>query len=361
MKIKYIGLFFMALMLMGFSARLSAKKDSIEYKRVRVTGMPTVGYNNSFGLQLGALGMMMFDIKRADTISPTSSLIGMGFYTTNNTWFGLLGQRLYWAEDNWRAAWAFGYGNINFQFYAEGLPGTGNGFIDYTTSTRFVYAELTPRVYKRLYIGLGYMRNRMSTTFYLDDIIGVNPDSLKTVSGFGIPLSWDSRDNTFNPSSGLHINMKTLFYKKWVGSDLNYSSLNFDANYYWPINNHAVLASRITVYTGLGEVPFEGLRTVGRDDIRGYSKGEYRGDQIYTIQTEYRHTFSNHFGFVAFLGFAAANNSLSEDTESWSGLLPGLGAGIRYMAIKDKKINLGIDAAVGKGDWGLYFRIGEAF
>jgi len=46
---------------------------------------------------------------------------------------------------------------------------------------------------------------------------------------------------------------------------------------------------------------------------------------------------------------------------SFSGLLPGAGAGIRFMAIESEKINIGIDVAVGKDDWGLYFRIGEAF
>ncbi len=53
-------------------------------------------------------------------------------------------------------------------------------------------------------------------------------------------------------------------------------------------------------------------------------------------------------------------NDLSED-DNWSGLLPGGGAGLRYLAIKEHNINLGIDIAVGKGDWGIYFRIGEAF
>lgn len=347
--------------LLFISTLCYAQNDSTSTKNIKVTGIPTLGYNNSFGLQLGALGMMMFDIKRADTVSPTSSLIGMGFYTSNNTWFTVLAQRLYWAEDDWRAVWALGMGNINFQFYAEGIPGTGGSFIDYTTVSRFLYLQITPRIYKRLYLGLNYMLNRMNTTFYLDDYIGVNPDSLKTISGLGIPVSWDSRDNVYNASKGLNLNLRTLFYQKWLGSDLDFNTLTFDANYYVPVSERGVIASRATIYTGLGEVPFEGLRTVGRDDIRGYSQGKYRGDQIYTIQTEYRHSFPNRFGFVAFAGLAGAQNSLNVDGDSWSGILPGIGAGIRFLAIKDKKINLGIDAAIGKGDWGFYFRIGEAF
>ncbi|MCI9846044.1 hypothetical protein [Flavobacterium pectinovorum] len=33
----------------------------------------------------------------------------------------------------------------------------------------------------------------------------------------------------------------------------------------------------------------------------------------------------------------------------------------RYKALKTEKFNVGLDAAVGKGDWGIYFHIGEAF
>jgi hypothetical protein len=47
--------------------------------------------------------------------------------------------------------------------------------------------------------------------------------------------------------------------------------------------------------------------------------------------------------------------------DNYSGLLPSAGAGIRFKAIPSRNINIGIDAAIGKEDWGIYFRIGEAF
>ena len=42
-------------------------------------------------------------------------------------------------------------------------------------------------------------------------------------------------------------------------------------------------------------------------------------------------------------------------------LLPAVGAGFRFTAFPDNHMNVGLDAAVGDGDWGIYFRIGEAF
>ena len=42
-------------------------------------------------------------------------------------------------------------------------------------------------------------------------------------------------------------------------------------------------------------------------------------------------------------------------------LLPGGGVGIRFTAFADNNMNVGLDVAAGRGDWGMYFRIGEAF
>jgi hypothetical protein len=62
---------------------------------------------------------------------------------------------------------------------------------------------------------------------------------------------------------------------------------------------------------------------------------------------------------VSFGGVATAINTSSD--LQFSNMLPAVGAGIRFLAIPSSKINIGIDVAVGKEDWGLYIRIGEAF
>ena len=62
---------------------------------------------------------------------------------------------------------------------------------------------------------------------------------------------------------------------------------------------------------------------------------------------------------VAFGGVAVATDDFQGT--NYSGLLPAIGVGVRFKAIKSKNINIGIDVAKGVNDWGLYFRIGEAF
>lgn len=340
---------------------LVAQSDSTKDKKVQLAAIPTIGYNNSFGFQLGAMAILMFDVNKQDTISPASSVVGMGFYTTNHTYFGVLAQRLFFNEDNWRIIAAFGQGNINFQFYAGDFPNIGGIYVDYTTVSTFGYVEVNRRVYDRLYSGLNFMTNKLNTEFYLEDILGGNPDSLKVLNGLGIPITWDSKDDVYNAYNGLEVKLKTVFNNKALGSDLDFNTFSLEANYYTEIGTKAVLASRATFYTGLGEVPFEGLRAIGRNDIRGYSNGKYRGDNVYTLQTEYRYNLPKRFGLVAFAGIAAAYNSLNDSEDKWSGLLPGIGIGGRFMLIEERRLNMGIDVALGKEDWGLYFRLGEAF
>ena len=62
---------------------------------------------------------------------------------------------------------------------------------------------------------------------------------------------------------------------------------------------------------------------------------------------------------VGFAGIATAVEKVGDIFENE--LLPGAGVGIRYLMIPKERINIGIDVAKGKGDWGLYFRIGESF
>ncbi len=126
-----------------------------------------------------------------------------------------------------------------------------------------------------------------------------------------------------------------------------------------PDNKKHILLARLKGAIATGDVPFEGQSVVGRDDIRGYTNGKHRDDQIYALQTEYRWRVYKKWGVVAFGGVAESVEYFKD--LNFSNLLPGIGAGIRYEMLPSENINIGIDLATGKDDWGIYFRIGEAF
>ena len=145
-----------------------------------------------------------------------------------------------------------------------------------------------------------------------------------------------------------------------MGNYDNFNKYQLTYNHYFTIkNDRNILAARVKAAIASGEVPFQAQNVVGQDDIRGYTSGKYRANQIYTLQAEYRWRFCKKLGMVGFFGLASAVESVDQIPRSE--FLPGIGAGLRYMMIPSERINVGVDAAVGKDDWGIYFRIGEAF
>jgi hypothetical protein len=77
------------------------------------------------------------------------------------------------------------------------------------------------------------------------------------------------------------------------------------------------------------------------------------------VQGEYRWNFYNKMSAVGFGGVASVFNGINSEFDGK--LLPAVGVGFRYVVFEENHMNVGLDAAVGDGDWGIYFRIGEAF
>ena len=184
-------------------------------------------------------------------------------------------------------------------------------------------------------------------------------DEVKNLSNMGFVVSHDTRDFIYNPHTGDYLNFKTGFFREAWGSGYKYSNFDVDYTKFFPISDGQTVAARATALIATGDVPFEGQNVVGREDIRGYTDGKHRANQVYDIQGEYRWNFYKRWGMVAFAGVAVAVDKPSEIT--FKGLLPGVGAGIRFMAVPSEKINIGIDIAKGIEDYGIYFRIGKVF
>lgn len=338
-------------------------------KKVRKIIIPTIKYNNSFKAIFGFIATGLYALNRSDSISPPSSSTLMGNYSTNDTWFGVQANKFYFKEDTYRSRAAIGLGSINFQTYAEfgdliegippgilplPLPEEG-GFIDYNTKFQFVFIDFKARVYKKLYLGINLIYSHSTTDFDAALI----PDEEVNLFGFGVATEYDTRDNQFMPGTGFNGRFNTMTFLEGLGSSSDYSNINLEYNHYFPQGDRNTILLRFFGQAAMGQVPFSGKNVVGRDDLRGYSNGKYRANQVYDIQSEYRHWFAKRWGYVAFGGVATAINDASDF--SFDNLLPAVGGGIRFLAIPSSRISVGMDLAVGKDDWGVYFRIGEAF
>lgn len=322
--------------------------------KYKIVPLPYFNYNRSIGASFGGLPMVMFNPVARDTISPSSIGGLLGMYSTNKTWFVVGFARLHFAEDDWRVTGAGGFGSVNFQFY---LDNPINIWVPYNTRAGFGFVELQRRVFGRIYGGVSYVHTRFRNTTELA------PDTTvtTTLNGIGLSAAWDVRSNVYYPRSGFLSNVKYFTYPEAFGNAVGSNTVDIDHNHYWPVRkNTDVIAARAFVGVGIGDLSFNQQYIIGRrSDIRGYTQGAHRGNYIATIQGEYRWNFWGRWGAVGFAGLATVFEGLNEADNGR--IFPGVGTGIRFTAFAENHMNVGMDFAVGDGDWGLYFRVGEAF
>ncbi|MCX7547412.1 BamA/TamA family outer membrane protein [Xanthomarina sp. F1114] len=328
--------------------------DTLKQKKVDFSLMPFLSYNRNLELMIGAIPMLMYKLDSKDAISP-KSLSGLSaVYTTNGSYFISLFNKFFYKEDSWRGKFFVLTGDNNSQFYVNDLEVPG--FYDYATKITVVSVGVQRKIIDHLYGGLTYTYAHYKTD-YEDEI---QPENITQTNAIELNVLYDTRDAFYYPMNGTKTSLRYIAFPTWFGNDANANKILSEYNKYIPMKNGKdVIAARFSGKFGLGEIAFQQQVTIGSKDIRGYSEGKYRGDGLMALQGEYRYNFNNKMGLVGFAGVATIYGSDTEDF-NWKAY-PGAGVGYRYRAFKAVKFNIGLDAAVGKDDWGIYFRIGEAF
>ncbi len=333
------------------SSSESVKKDTVagsHKKDFGVAGMPTLSFNRSRGMGFGAMGMMFFKLGHKEE-TPPSRVVLNGQYTTKKNWYTMAFSQLFLFEDFIRLSLGGGYMDSHFQTFAD-VAGYGEMEIPYSNDGVFFFVAPLFQVYPKLYIG-------PSVQYFHSDVTFEAPlDSIEHdySNALGISVVYDTKDNQYNPSKGITSSLRYSVNPTWMKNDDAFTKLYFFTNYYHRLDKTKVLASRVSANISLGDVPFSAQSYVGGKDIRGYTQGEFRGNQTYAAQSELRWNVYKRFGTVAFFGLAMTVDPASQ-------LLPGGGVGIRYNVLPKYGINAGIDGALGKDDWGVYFRMTEAF
>jgi len=350
-------LFFFSLVSAQRTSGVTSKK-----KENSIAAIPLVNYNRTQGVIVGAYISKFYKIDKKDTISPSSNIGLFGMYTGQKSYaiFGM--SKLYFANDKWRVTAAVGGTDINSQFYIEETSVSTGNFYDYATKATLALFQVQRNIFKRIYLGPTGSYIKSTTTFGIPGVSGSDSVTKSHLNNIGYIISNDTRDHVQYPTNGMFLNFKNQFYRDWVASDYEFERYLITYNQFFKLakkKDKQILAIRATINVATGDVPFEGQTVVGGDDIRGYSQAKYRNDQVYTLQSEYRWNFYKRWGMVAFAGVATAVAKLSDITDSE--LLPGVGGGIRFKMLPSERINIGIDGALGKGDYSITFRIGESF
>lgn len=183
-------------------------------------------------------------------------------------------------------------------------------------------------------------------------------------SGFGPTVQFDTRDNILYPTKGFFAQAEATFYSDIFGGDFNYTHFLIDLRKYISIKNEKnILAFQAAAnFTSGDNVPFYKLQKVGGDKrLRGIENSRlYIDKQSFWMQTEYRRDLFWRLGGVAFAGFGDVAPGLNKFNFSELKYVVGLGG--RFQAMKDEKLNIRLDAGIGRGgQYAFYLSVKEAF
>ena len=217
----------------------------------------------------------------------------------------------------------------------------------------------------KLYIGARYWYDNYRITEiepngFLDSQ-RITGQSGGVISGLGMVLNYDARDQIFFPSQGQLIQLSLFSNQKAFGSDFNFNRFTLDASQYFPVGKEKIMAINGFVDLLWGDPPFQQLALIGGPKkLRGYFEGRFRDKRLWIVQAEYRMFVYRFIGLVAFGGLGSVTDeetSFFSQKAHWA-----VGAGLRFRISKEDKINIRVDVGVNEeGKVFPYLTVGEAF
>lgn len=360
--------------LLGFflillSIKVNAQTDSTTSKKVNFSIYPVLGYQPETRFAFGVISFIVYDkaehknenYYRPSTISPYL------LYTLNNQMllaidFDLFIKNGYYLDIKPR------YYNYPDFFFGIGNDNKIEDEEQYTNEFLRLDGRFMKFINHKWSAGLRF--DIQNNTLYDFDEDGQLIDSeLPGIDGglnvcLGPTAQIDTRDNILYPSSGVFARAEIEFYSEKFGGDFNYTRFLIDLRKFVSIKSEKnILAFQAAGnFTTGNDIPFYKLQKVGGDSrLRGIENSNlYIDKQSFWMQAEYRRELFWRFGAVAFAGFGDVAPGLHKFKFDELKYVVGLGG--RIQAMKDEKLNIRLDAGIGRGgQYAFYLSVKEAF
>ncbi len=314
----------------------------------------------------GVAGTFFFKLHK-DSTTRTSSLKNVTFYTLRNQFVFASDGTIYFPNERYILHFIASYSLFPDRFWGLGNETPSENQEKYSISQYDLYPQLLRKVFSDFYLGVSYEFQNVFNFDYnkdgtsLFDIQNITGRYGGKISGAGLLVTWDSRNNAFSPSKGFYIQYYNGFYNKSIGSDFNFIIRNIDIRKYFAFKKDRVLALQLNLVSTVGDTPVRDMASIGSSSyMRGYYEGRYADRNMIAVQAEFRVPVSGRWGFTTFGGAGRVGSSLG-DVFLLKSIKPTFGVGLRYALRPKEKLNLRVDAGFGKQSQGTYINIGEAF
>jgi hypothetical protein len=281
-----------------------------------------------------------------------------GMYTINNTWgVGLFRQGTI-PKIGMRYTVGLGYADANMEFYRT-FQYLGEKKFNFKLKPIAAVVDISENLWKnKLFAGLRY-EFTYTTIHYdvpekIDTIFNVSENMITRIGALGAYLEFDSRNTIFTPDRGVRVKCSYALGRAWTASDEDIDKGDAFVNVFFQPCKWLVCGLRTEGQAVNDNVPFYYYPYL---DMRGMPMMRYQGQQTILFETEERFDVTHRWSVLGFVGTGRTfSDSRFMDDKSWhwSG-----GAGFRYLIARLFKMRMGVDIAVGPGQFAYYIVLGH--
>ena len=327
---------------------------------------PIITKSIETGWSFGTAAALVFRPSAKDTVSRTSNIELVGLYSTKKQLVAALNGSQYFHKERYILNEQFSFSSFPDKFWGLGKNTADDAVEPYKFKQTYVYLHLLRKLANKFFVGILYEKQNV---WDVDYITGGLFDKQQVVgrqgyqaAGGGASLTFDSRNNAFDPDKGIFGQLYVNHFDKFWGSAYNYNNVMIDLKTYLELAYKQVLALELFSFNNTGnEVPLRSLASFGgAARMRGYYEGRYKDQNQLVMQAEYRFPIYKRFRGVVFGD--AGNVGKSFKDYAFNELKYSYGAGLRFALSKKEKLNLRLDYGIGQGkNSGFYVQLGEAF
>lgn len=282
---------------------------------------------------------------------PTATGV-FGFYTSNQTQGVGLGHAGSYFDDRLRVVGALASMKVNAALFLSDLP------VNFSLDGELVYANFKRRLgSSNVFLGMSASILDADIIFKIDPN-NPPPRSLLDFSFRDVGLAgsaiYDTRDDSMMPGQGKLLDLTVWRYDDAIGGDFNYWSTRLKANSFYQFSARFFLGLRLDVSTVDGKPPFFAVPFVS---LRGVPALRYQGKTAGVAEIEGRYSFGERWAGIAFAGagFANADDPALDTSDN----IFSFGTGIRFQALKEQNVWVGLDIAKGPEEYAWYIQVGH--
>ena len=334
---------------------------------------PTISSNPALGVSVGALTSVTNYWGDPTTTALSSILVSTTFTTKKQLL--LVARSDYYTPNN---AWHL-TGDWRYYDFTERTHGLGSDRADFPAVdvgydwNRF-HQVVARSLWGALKVGIGFHHDARRNIVARDEQQdfsgggwGTNTASTMS-SGMSLNLNYDQRDHVLNPDQGVLGRASYTFYRTGLGSDADWDNLQLEGRAYQRLpglRRQVLSAWGIAWLTRADQPPYFDLPSVGWDTYgrtaRGYRAGRFRGRDWVYAEVEYRIDLTRS-GLLGGVTFVNASRFSDPFTDEFQRSVPTVGIGLRLKLNKERRSNLALDFAWGRGGSnGVFLPVNEAF